>query len=107
MEERLSNPQSTRKFQISNWKRFNNKLGFLGDLELASVNEVYALMMEYNQQIELARKNRNLASLQEMPVEKLKMLLTNSKNGLSDWLRTNRRKELENRSRGGFGDFFR
>jgi regulatory protein YycI of two-component signal transduction system YycFG len=107
MEERLTNPQSTRKFQISNWKRFNNKLGFLGELELASVNEVYALMMEYNRQIELARKNHNLAALQEVQVEKLKEPLNKSKNGLSDWLRTNRRKELETGNRGGFGDFFR
>jgi len=107
MEERLSNPQSDRKFQISNWKRFKSKLGFLEEPELASVNEVYTLITEYNERIELARKNHTLAALQDLQVGKLREPLTESKNGLSDWLRMNRRKELETRNRGGFGDFFR
>ena len=31
MEEKLANPQSTKKFQTGNWKRFKNKIGFLED----------------------------------------------------------------------------
>jgi len=107
MEERLANPQSTRKFQIDNWRRFKDKIGFLEEAEIGSINEVYNLAAEYNSRIDLARKNPVLTTLQEMQVEKLREPLSQSKRGLSDWLRENRRKELENRSRGGFGDFFK
>ena len=107
MEEKLANPQSTRKFQIGNWIRFKDKIGFLESPELASVDEAFSLAGDFNARMNLARKNHAIATLQDMQVDKLREPLTKIRKGLSDWLRANRQQELDNIRRGGFGGLFR
>jgi len=104
-EEKLANPQSTKKFQLSIWKRSKDKVPFLDDPDVDSLHEVYNVLNEYNEKIDLAHKNQ--AILQNMELERLRELLSKCRKGLSEWLRTNRRKELEGRNRSGFGDFFK
>ncbi len=96
VEEKLANPRSTKKFKTGNWKRFQNKIGFLDDPDLESINEVFALAQEYNARTDL----------DSVQMEKIKESLSKSRRGLSDWLRVNRRKELESKNRGGPGGLF-
>jgi regulatory protein YycI of two-component signal transduction system YycFG len=95
MEEKLANPQSTKKFQTGNWKRFKNKIGFLETPELASIDQAFTLAGDYNTQ-----------TLHDTTVEKLREPLSQSRKALSDWLRANRSKELESQT-GIFGGLFK
>jgi regulatory protein YycI of two-component signal transduction system YycFG len=95
MEEKLANPQSTKKFQTGNWKRFKKKIGFLETPELASIDQAFTLAGDYNAQ-----------TLHDTPVEKLREPLSQSRKALSDWLRANRSKELESQT-GIFGGLFK
>ena len=96
VEEKLANSRSTKKFKTGNWRRFQNKVGFLDDPDLESINEVFTLAQDYNDRTDV----------DPMQMEKIKESLSKSKKGLSDWLRVNRRKELESKNRGGPGGLF-
>lgn len=103
LEERSANPQSARKFINKGWLRFKDKIGFLESADIAYIDEAFTLTDEFNAKIDLARKNRSLGTLQEMPVERLRESLNKSKTALSDWLRVNYQKEMDNKKKGLFG----
>lgn len=102
MQDRVANPQSIKKFQTKGWFRFKNKVGFLESDVNASIDEAFALAGDFNTRIDLARKNRVLATLQDMQLEKLREPLNKSKAGLSDWLRANYQKEMQNKKKSFF-----
>jgi hypothetical protein len=101
MEERLTNWQSKKKFQIKGWRMYKDKLGFLDTDLNSSLNESFALADEFNARIETARKNQALYTLQDMQVERLRGPLTKSKEGLVNWLRSAYEAEQQNGTRRG------
>jgi hypothetical protein len=105
LEERQTNWQSKKKFQTSGWKMYKNKLEFLDPTLLTAINESFTIAEDLNSRIDSARKNRAMATLQDMPLEKLRAPLTKSKEGLTIWIRTNYQAETQNNQRRGCSGF--
>jgi len=104
MESRIANPQLKTKFELANWRRFKDKVGFLDDEVITSLDEAFALAGEFNAGTNSIRNNKTLAAVQDMQLDKLKEPLSKSKAGLSDWLRANYQTEMQNsKKRGIFG----
>jgi hypothetical protein len=87
VEARMSDPQSKKKFQTSAWKSYKEKLTFLDANTTSALNTAFDMAEEFNSRIDVARKSNSLATLQDMPVEKLKAPLTTGKEGLVAWLK--------------------
>jgi hypothetical protein len=104
MEGRIANPQLKTKFELANWRRFKNKVGFLDDEVITSLDEAFALAGDFNSGTNSARGNQVLAAVQDTQLDKLREPLNKSKAGLSDWLRANYQTEMQNsKKRGIFG----
>ena len=103
LETRQANPQSTKKFKTGAWKAYQDKLDFLDPATVASLKESSTLIEEFNQRIESARKTRSMATLQDMPLDKLKEPLSKSKEGLVQWLKANLQEEMKPTRRGCLG----
>ncbi len=94
LETRRINPQSTKKFRGRSWKAYQDKLDFLDATTVNTLKETFNLVSDFNEQIELAKKSQTTATLQELPLDKLKQPLTKSKEVLVQWLRANLQTEL-------------
>lgn len=105
MENRLTNWQSKKKFQTGAWKFYKDKVEFLDAPLITSINETFVLAEDFNARIDSARKNKVLATLQDMQVDKLREPLTKSKEGLVIWLKANLQTEIQNKKRRGFFGF--
>ncbi len=105
MEDRLNNYQSKKKFQTGGWKLYKDRVEFLDSSVISSINEAFTLAGDFNIRIDTARKNRALATLQDMQIEKLREPLNKSKEGLVAWLKANMQTELQNNKRRGFFGF--
>jgi hypothetical protein len=101
MENRIANPQLKTKFELANWRRFKDKVGFLDDELITSINESFSLAGRFNAGTDSARNNKALAAVQDMQLDKLREPLTKSKAGLSDWLRANYQTEMQNSKKRG------
>lgn len=105
MENRLSNWQSKKKFQTGAWKYYKGKVEFLDSSLITSLNESFVLAEDFNSRIDSARKNKVMATLQDMPVEKMREPLNKSKEGLVAWLRANLQTEIQSKKRRNFLGF--
>jgi hypothetical protein len=103
MEERLTNWQSKKKFQTKAWMTYKDRLTFLDSSLNSSINESFAIAEDLNTRIDTAKKNNAMATLQDMPIEKLRDPLTKSRDGLTTWLRTNFQNEAQPQQRSGCG----
>ena len=103
LETRQANPQSNKKFKAGAWKTYQEKLDFLDPATVASLKESFTLIEEFNQRIESAKKTKSLATLQDMPLDKLKEPLAKSKEGLVVWLKANLQEEMKPTRRGCLG----
>ena len=99
VEIRQADPKSKKKFSNGNWRRFEDKLIFLDASVISSLKEAFTLVEDFNSRIEVAKKGNNLATLQDLPLEKLKGLLSDCKKGLAEWLKANMQSELQNTKR--------
>jgi membrane-associated HD superfamily phosphohydrolase len=99
IDSRQTEPASKKKFSDGNWRRYQDKLEFLDASLVSSLKETFTLVEEYNSKIEVAKKNNTLSTLQDLPLENLKGLLTTDKKGLADWLKANMQSELQNTKR--------
>jgi hypothetical protein len=97
LDERMTNWQSKKMFQTRAWKTYRDRLQFLEPSLTSSINESFALVEEFNSRIDSARKNRAMATLQDMPLEKLKEPLNKSKEGLITWLKANYQTQTNQR----------
>ena len=104
-KSRLTDWQSKKKFQTAGWKYYKNRLEFLDASLVTSINEAFTLAEDFNMRIDSAKKNKVMATLQDMPVDKLRVPLTKSKDGLMVWLKANLQSELQNNKRRGFFGF--
>jgi hypothetical protein len=91
MENRLANPQIRTKFKTGKWQSFRNNIGFLDEETADSLGKAFSLIEEFNS-----------GSGYTQSVEILREPLTQSKKGLSDWMRNNYQAELQQNKRGGY-----
>jgi hypothetical protein len=97
IEIRLADPQSKKKFQDASWRAFSKRTAFLGPELVATLTEAFTLVADFNQRIDTARKNKMMATLQDMPVESLKAPMLKAKAGLQAWMKSGYQDELKNR----------
>jgi hypothetical protein len=102
IETHRIDPGSTKKFKESAWKSYGEKLDFLDVPTVTALKESYTLIAEINATIDSAKRDKNTAILQGLPLEKLKDPLARSKDGLVLWLRANLQSEMRH-SKGPFG----
>lgn len=105
LEVRQADPMSKKKFSDGNWRRFGERLIFLDKTLVSSLNETFAMVEDFNSRIDAAKKSRNLAALQDLPLANLKELLSTSQRGLNDWLRANMQSELQRTKKRNFLGF--
>jgi hypothetical protein len=103
LDERMTNYNSKKKFQTGSWKLYRNKLTFLDPTLFSSISESFTLAEDFNSRIDSARKNKIMATLQDMPLEKMRGPLNKSKEGLTTWLRTSYQSEAQTNQRRGCG----
>jgi hypothetical protein len=103
LDERMTNWNSKKKFQTSGWKLYKDRLAFLDPALFSSISESFTLVEDFNSRIDSARKNKVMATLQDMPLEKMRGPLTKSKEGLTSWLRTSYQSEAQTNQRRGCG----
>ncbi len=75
-----------KQFMTTTWQLNKAKLDFLDPKVQDNVNRAFELAMDYNQQISMAKKNKSTAYMASIHIDKLKELLTNSQQGLEQWL---------------------
>jgi preprotein translocase subunit SecF len=105
LAERMTNWQSKKKFQTRSWRMYSDRLTFLESSLISSINETFALAEDFNARIDTAKKNRAMATLQDMPLEKLRAPLNKSREGLTLWLRTNYQSAAQTNQRSGCSGF--
>jgi hypothetical protein len=105
LETRLADRLSKKRFHISNYRGFKDRLEFLDPAVTAALNEAFTIAEEFNTKIDIAKKNNNLAVLQDLPLENLRDPLTRSKQGLVVWLKANVQSEMQNNKRRNFLGF--
>ena len=103
METHRIDPRSTKKFRDGPWKSYGDRLDFLDAVTTAAMKESFTLISDFNAAIDSAKKDKNPAILQGLPLEKLKEPLAKSKEGLATWLRLNLQSEMQRSRRGPFG----
>ncbi|MBP1706318.1 MAG: hypothetical protein H6Q39_42 [Chloroflexi bacterium] len=105
LEERMTNWQSKKKFQTRSWRMNSDRLNFLEPSLISAMNEAFTLAEDFNTRIDTARKNNAFATLQDMPLEKLRDPLNKSREGLTIWLRTNYQSQAQTNQRSGCSGF--
>jgi hypothetical protein len=101
-EKHRTDNQSTKKFKTIEWVFYKDKLDIIDPDSLVSLNQAFALMEGFNEKIEIARKSKDTAILQGLPIESLKEPLYKGRQGLAQWLKANIMTETAGR-RGPFG----
>jgi hypothetical protein len=102
MRMHMADRTSTKKFKTLDWSVFESKAGFLDQPTVDALKSSYYTMNELNTKIDDARRTKNTALLQELPVDKLNEPLTAAQQGVQKWLRDNIQTEMSSR-RGIFG----
>jgi hypothetical protein len=97
IEIRLADPLSNKKFQNASWKAFGKKTGFLNSDLQSTLTEAFGLVEDFNHKINTARKNKMMSTLQDLPVETLKVPMLKAKEGLAAWVKSSYQEEQKNR----------
>ena len=103
----IFNPsRAGKKFMDTSWRLYSNKLDFLDRDLQTDVSDTYMLIEDYNQQITSAKKFKSTSYLASVDISRLKELLTDTQEGLEEWLvaRTGT-DETTPKSPSIFGDF--
>jgi len=79
-----------KKFETSSWQRNKNKLDFLDRELLVTLEKTFNMAEEFNREINAARRLKTLSYLVGIPADKLKEPLARSRQGLEQWLQSNR-----------------
>lgn len=81
--------QKPRKFEVTSWQRNKTKLDFLAQSLQVALSDVFMMVEDCNRQIESAKKYKSASYTASVNVDKLKVLLDKSKEGLEEWLLAN------------------
>lgn len=103
METHLTNKQSTKKFKTGDWSFHMDKLDFIDQSIVDELKKSYFTMNDFNNKIEIARRNKDTVPLAELPIENLKDPLIKGRQGLAKWLRENIQTEMSKHRGGLFG----
>jgi hypothetical protein len=80
--------EKPRRFESTHWQLNKDKLDFLEESLQNTLDEVFDMVADFNQQIKTAKKAKMLSQL-NLDVNELKEPLAKSKKGLEDWLEEN------------------
>ena len=90
-----------KKFRVGSWQRNNAKLGFLGPDLQSDLEEAFGLAENFNQQIDMYKKQKSDIYLSGIDVHKMEEPLTKSRDGLQEWLKANMQQAGPEAGRGG------
>ncbi len=77
--------QEPKKFVATTWRRNITNLSFLSQPLQAALSESFMMAEDFNQQIDAAKKHKSANYIPSLNVDKLKGLLTKSREGLEEW----------------------
>ncbi len=77
--------QKPRKFMATSWQRNKTRLDFLEQSLQTVLYDAYMMAEDFNQQIDAAKKHKSANYIPSLNVDKLKGLLTKSREGLEEW----------------------
>ncbi len=81
--------QEPKKFMVTSWRRYSNKVGFLSQSLQASLSESFMMSEDFNRQIDTGKKHKSASYKLDLDIDKLKELLTRSQEGLEEWFLKN------------------
>jgi hypothetical protein len=96
---RTTDKLSKKNFRIDNWRFFKDRLDFLDAEQIKTINEAFALVEEFKNKIDVAKKSKALETVQDLDLGKLKEPLTLSRKGLVVWLKANVNTEMQSSTR--------
>ena len=83
----------TKKFKTATWKQNKAKIDYI-TLDLRdALARAYEIAEEFNQEIDRAKKYNSTSYLSGLRVDRLSKPLTQSEQGLEEWLQLNKGKE--------------
>ncbi|MFC1901266.1 hypothetical protein ACFLYN_06725 [Chloroflexota bacterium] len=97
-----------KKFLTTSWKLYGSKLSFLDSRLETSISNAFILAEDCNQQISAAKKYKSTSYLSSVDISKLKDLMTDTVEGLEEWLSSKSDMEVDeasNKMPGMFDDF--
>jgi len=96
----------TKRFETTSWQRNLTKLDFLDQPLQRALSDAYTMALDFNQQIAEAKKYKSTSYMASISVDRLKGPLTESKEGLEDWLESGAgTEETSSPSSGVLDDF--
>lgn len=81
--------QKPKKFMATSWQRNKTKLDFLDQPLQVVLSDAFMMAEDFNLQIAAAKKYKSASYTINLNADKLKELLTKSREGLEEWLSTN------------------
>jgi hypothetical protein len=87
IDEWMTKRQSKRKFHTRSWRSYKDKLVFLDPPIVSALDGAFSLAEDFNIRIDSARRNKDMATLQDMPMESLREPFTKGKEALVFWIR--------------------
>jgi hypothetical protein len=93
IETRAADWQSKKTFKTKGWNFYREKVSFLEEENLETLSQSFTLASSFNERINIAKKNKNMATLQDMQLDQLRIGMTTCKDVLTKWLRANMEKE--------------
>ncbi|MDP3879886.1 MAG: hypothetical protein Q8Q07_06250 [Dehalococcoidales bacterium] len=85
MAESFNARTKLKKFETVNWQRHQGRVDFLNKSLQANLSDSYTLIGELNQQIAAAKKHKSVNYMATISPDKLKELLSRSRQGLEEW----------------------
>lgn len=80
-----------KRFKIATWERNKGKIDYIEDKGLYSIlADAYEIAMEFNREIDMAKKHKSTSYLVGIKMERLREPLERSKQGLQEWLELNK-----------------
>jgi hypothetical protein len=102
----FNHSKAGKKFMDTSWHLYGSKLDFLDRDLQTDVSDTYMLIEDYNQQIASAKKFKSTSYLASIDIDRLKDLLTDTREGLEEWLSLHSETgEITPKPPGIFGDF--
>ena len=91
--EAFSMQWQTKKFKTATWKRNKDKMDYIATGLRYTLASAYEIAEEFNQEIDAAEKHKSTSYLAGIRMDRLREPLTQSKQGLEEWLQLNKGKE--------------
>ena len=84
--EILDNGEQIKRFSVTGWRLYRDKLDFLNQPVRAALTEAYEIAEDYNQQVAANKKFKTAHYIASINTGKMKERLQKGLTGLEDWL---------------------